>query len=200
VCHSALLGSMEHKSEFRVHFKALRSAAPLEERAAWSENICSRLAAFCLSRRIRRIGAFWPLGSEIDLRPLVQGHPEWIFVFPRVASTSPPRLVWGPEPLEKGLFGLMEPMHAQHFLPPVQLLLVPGLAFDAEGFRLGYGKGFYDAMLERLSEEVITLGVGFALQRVPQLPVSPQDIPVQGLMTEEGLHWFRKPGEEEGSA
>ncbi len=181
---------METKAEFRAHFKARRNGASAEDRAAWSEAICRRLGEFCTSRRLRRIGAFWPLGSEIDLRPLVQAHPDWVFVFPRVASTHPPRLVWGPEPLEKGLFGLMEPIHAQHFLPPVQLLLVPGLAFDGDGYRLGYGKGFYDALLERLSPEVITLGVGFALQRTPRLPVSPQDLPVQGLMTEEGLAWF----------
>ena len=142
---------METKSEFRAHFRALRDGALAEDRAAWSDQICTRLAAFCLSRRIRRIGAFWPLGSEIDLRPLIQGHPDWVFVFPRISSTNPPRLIWGPEPLEKGLFGLMEPTHAQHFLPPVQLLLVPGLAFDALGFRLGYGKGFYDALLGRFA-------------------------------------------------
>jgi len=190
---------METKTEFRAQFKAQRNGAAPELRAAWSENICARIADFCTSRRIRHIGAFWPLGSEIDLRPLVQGHPAWTFVFPRIASTSPPRLVWGPEPLEKGLFGLMEPIHAQHFLPPAQLLLVPGLAFDAEGFRLGYGKGFYDALLGHLPEDVITLGVGFALQQTQHLPISPQDLPVQGLMTEEGLTWFQKPGEEEST-
>jgi 5-formyltetrahydrofolate cyclo-ligase len=181
---------METKPEFRAHFRALRNGTPPEERAARSARVCARIAEFCVSRRIRRIGAFWPLGSEIDLRPLIQGHPEWIFVFPRISSTEPPRLVWGPEPLEKGLFGLMEPIHAQHFLPPVQLLLVPGLAFDSEGYRLGYGKGFYDALLDRLPEHTITLGAGFAFQRTPNLPVSPQDLPVQGLITDEGLTWF----------
>lgn len=181
---------METKSEFRAHFKQLRNGAPLEARTAWSETICDRLTQFCLSRRIRRIGVFWPYGSEIDLRPLIQGRPDWVFTFPRITSTTPPRLAWGPEPLEPGLFGLLEPVLAQHFLPPVQLLLVPGLAFDARGFRLGYGKGFYDALLDHLPGDVITLGVGFSLQRTASLPVSPQDLPVQGLMTEEGLTWF----------
>lgn len=188
---------MEAKVEFRRRFKGLRNTAPAEERQAWSRQICERLSAFCLSRRLRRIAAFWPLGSEIDLRPLVQDHPEWTFFFPRVTSTHPPRLIWGPEPLEPGVFGLMEPVHAQHFTPPVQLLLVPGLVFDDEGFRIGYGGGFYDALLERLSPEIITLGTAFQLQRCPSLPYSPQDLPVQGLMTEAGLTWFRKPGDED---
>jgi 5-formyltetrahydrofolate cyclo-ligase len=150
-----------------------------------------------VSRRVRRIGVFWPLGSEIDLREFIHGHPEWTFVFPRVASTHPPRLIWGPEPLEPGLFGLMEPIHAQHFMPPAQLLVVPGLVFDDEGYRIGYGGGFYDALLERLSPDIITLGAAFQLQRTERLPYSPQDMPVQGIVTEQGLTWFQKPGEDE---
>lgn len=141
--------------------------------------------------RISRIGAFWPLGSEIDLRPAITAHPAWLWFFPRVASTQPPRLAWGTEPLEKGLWGLMEPTLAQHFLPPVQLLLVPGLAFDEQGHRLGYGRGFYDALLARLSPEVVTLGVGFESQMHQSVPVEPHDWPVQGLLSERGLVWAR---------
>lgn len=186
---------MDDKATLRTRFKALRDGINPEQRAAWSAEVCRRITAICVSRRLRRVGAFWPFGSEIDLRPLVQAHPEWTFVFPRVASTSPPRLVWGPEPLEPGMWGLMEPAHAQHFLPPVQLLLVPGLAFDDEGFRLGYGKGFYDAVLGRLSPDILTLAVGFACQRISRLPVDPQDAPVQALLTEQGLTWFDRNDE-----
>jgi len=181
---------METKAEFRKHFKALREGASPEDRARWSKQICDHIAAFCVSRRIRHLGVFWPLGSEVDLRPLIQGHPDWTFFFPRISSTHPPRLIWGGEPLEPGLFGLQEPTHAQHFMPPVQLLIVPGLAFDGAGFRLGYGKGFYDAVIGRLKEDVITLGAAFALQTCPRVPIDPRDLPVDGLITEEGLAWF----------
>lgn len=182
---------MESKPELRKRFKALRDMASAEDRAAWSAQVCERVSAFCVSRRLRRIGAFWPLGSEIDLRPLVQAHPDWTFFFPKVSSTSPPRLVWGPEPLEPGPWGLLEPIHAQHFMPPVQLLLVPGLVFDDEGYRIGYGKGFYDALLDRLPEPIISLGVCFSLQRVERLPIGPMDQPVQAIMTERGISWMR---------
>lgn len=188
---------METKQELRNHFKRLRNAADPQDRQAWSRLVCRHLASFCVSRRLRRVGVFWPLGSEIDLRPLVQDHPEWTFFFPRVSTTHPPRLVWGPEPLEPGVFGLMEPVHAQHFMPPVQLLVVPGLVFDDEGFRIGYGGGFYDALLERLSPDITTLGAAFHLQRFHTLPYSPQDMPVQGLVTEQGLTWFHRPGEDD---
>ncbi len=187
---------MEAKSALRKHFRVLRDGLDPRTRSEASAAIGRQLESLCRSRRIRRIAAFWPLGSEVDLRPLVASRPDWLWYFPRITSTAPPRLAWGSEPLEPGLWGLMEPAFAQHFLPPADLLLVPGLAFDAEGHRLGYGKGFFDALLDRLDGQVPALGVGFACQRVSRLPRDPQDLPVQGLVTEQGLAWFGPPGDE----
>jgi len=73
----------------------------------------------------------------------------------------------------------------------VQLLLVPGLAFAADGHRLGYGKGFYDAVLAALGPDVEVLGVGFELQRCDRVPAGPLDRPVMGLASEGGISWVR---------
>lgn len=178
---------MDTKAEFRAHLKARRNAIPEESRAAWSRSICGHVTELLRRRRITRIGAFWPYGSEIDLRPAVGAHPEALWFFPRVVSTQPPRLAWGTEPLEKGQWGLQEPVLAQHFLPPVQLLLVPGLAFDANGYRIGYGRGFYDALLDQLPEDVLTVGVGFEAQMDLPVPVDPHDLPVNALLSEIGF-------------
>ena len=178
---------METKAELRTHLKAHRDALAPEHRAAASAAIVGHLEGLCRERRVQRIGAFWPLGTEVDLREAVRSHPERLWFFPRVASTIPPRLAWGTEPLEPGPWGLQEPILAQHFLPPVDLLLVPGLAFDDEGHRLGYGRGFFDALLPRLPEEVLTVGVGFAAQMGIRVPLEPHDWPVQALLSEHGL-------------
>lgn len=185
---------METKPECRTHFKARRDALAPESRATWSRAVATHLDRLCRDRRITRIGAFWPFGSEIDLRPAVAAHPDWLWFFPRVASTQPPRLAWGTEPLEKGHWGLMEPALAQHFLPPVQLLLVPGLAFDDDGYRLGYGRGFYDALLTKLPEGVLTLGVGYEAQMHLPVPVDPHDWPVMGLLSECGPRYLEPGG------
>lgn len=187
---------MDTKPELRKRYKTLRDALEPTDRAAWSQAVCEHVEKFCVSRRLYRLAVFWPLGSELDLRPLIRKRPDWTFFFPRVASTHPPRLAWGSEPLQEGLWGLMEPVLTQHFLPPVQLVLTPGLLFDDRGFRIGYGKGYYDAMLNRLDEEILTLGVGFKVQRVAHLPEDPSDHPVMGMITEKGLEWFWKPEEE----
>jgi 5-formyltetrahydrofolate cyclo-ligase len=178
---------MEMKAELRTHLKARRDALSMEARVAWSATIASHLDQLCRNRGVTRIGAFWPHGSEIDLRCAVSAHGDWLWFFPRVASTHPPRLVWGTEPLEPGPWGLMEPVLAQYFLPPVQLLLVPALAFDDEGHRIGYGRGFYDALLAKLPEEVLTVGVGFEAQMHLSVPVEPHDWPVQALLSERGI-------------
>ena len=178
---------MESKPELRKRFKALRDGCPAEQRAVGSERICALLAAFCAGRGIRRVGAFGRFGSEVDLAALARTGLN--LFFPRVAGLDPPRLAWGPEPLEPGTWGLLEPVSAPHALPPVELLLVPGLAFAADGHRLGYGKGFYDAVLAALPETVITLAVGFEVQRCDRLPTGPLDRAVQGLATEAGIAW-----------
>ncbi len=178
---------MDTKADLRIHLKARRDALPADSREVWSKAICGHVDRLCRNRRITRIGAFWPFGSEIDLRSALSTHMNWLWFFPRVASTQPPRLAWGTEPLEKGHWGLMEPVLAQHFLPPVQLLLVPGLAFDDAGHRIGYGRGFYDALLARLTEDVLTVGVGFEAQMHLPVPVDPHDWPVMGLLSERGF-------------
>lgn len=178
---------METKSEFRAHLTERRDALPGASRAAASAAITQHLEQLCHAHRFTRVGAFWPFGSEVDLRPAVAAHPDWLWFFPRVASTRPPRLIWGTEPLEKGQWGLLEPALAQHFLPPVQLLLVPGLAFDDDGYRIGYGRGFYDALLARLSDDILTVGVGFEAQMHLPVPVEPHDWPVRALLSERGL-------------
>ena len=180
---------METKLELRRHYKALRDAASIPERLLASDQICRLLAELCAAHRITSVGAFWPFGSEVDLRPLVAAHPHISFYFPRITGRQPARLSWGTQPLEPGAWGLLEPLQAPHAQPPVQLLLVPGLAFAADGHRLGYGRGFYDGVLDGLGPEVLTLGVGFRFQQCPALPVDPHDRPVQARIDERGITW-----------
>lgn len=180
------------KAALRRHHLALRDALDPLEREALSARVCRHLAAHCREREIRTVAAFWPLGSEVDLRPLLDANPFLSFYFPRIVSRKPPLLAWGTRPLGPGAWGLQEPLEAPFDAPPVQLVLVPGLAFAADGQRLGYGKGFYDVVLRDLPPEVETLGTGFARQGVPALPASPLDVPVRGLVDENGIRWISR--------
>jgi 5-formyltetrahydrofolate cyclo-ligase len=178
------------KTELRRHYKLLRDRSTPRERREWSEQIGEHLSTLCAAAGLLRVGLFGPFGSEVDLRPFEFANPEISFFFPRVASQDPARLAWGPRPLEPGTWGLQEPTCAPYPAPPVQLLLVPGLAFAADGHRLGYGKGFYDSVLATLMDDILVLGVAFDLQRCHRLPTNPRDLPVSGLATQSGLTWI----------
>lgn len=99
-----------------------------------------------------------------------------------------------PEYLRPGPYGTTEPTEACPLLPDkflqVALMLVPGLAFDSAGYRLGYGGGYYDRLLARLAKEdihPITVGVCYANCLAPGLPHRAHDIPVRYILTEGGL-------------
>lgn len=178
------------KAALRRACMARREAASPEDRARWSASVCGHVRAFMEARGLRAAAAFWPFGAEVDLRALWEADPGATWIFPRIATRTPPTLAWGPLPLEPGAWGLMEPVRTPWETPPADLILVPGLAFAADGHRLGYGKGFYDGVLRDLRPGVVTLGVGFALQRCRSLPTWEGDVPIQGMADENGIGWF----------
>jgi 5-formyltetrahydrofolate cyclo-ligase len=138
------------------------------------------------------VGGYHALPDEADpallLAALVaRGHH---IAFPRVAAKEWPlefhRIPDG-EVLRPGTYGIAEP--APHFPRAVpSILLVPLLAFDGQGHRLGYGGGFYDRTLELLKAPAI--GIAFAGQEVSSIPAEAHDRRLDGILTEHGLKRF----------
>lgn len=91
--------------------------------------------------------------------------------------------------LVPGTWGILEPPATAPLLAPaaIDLAVVPGVAFDRCGRRLGYGGGFYDALLPRLRPDALTLGLCFGLQVVEAVPAGPEDVPVAGIVSEDGV-------------
>ncbi len=122
--------------------------------------------------------AYWPMKGEVDLRALMlkyQSHKR--FVLPVVAGdVLELRLFEGEERLVTGSrYGILEPDGATfRDYAKVDLVLVPGVAFDREGYRLGHGKAYYDRLLPRLIH-ARKVGVGFGFQLVESVPVEAHD-------------------------
>jgi 5-formyltetrahydrofolate cyclo-ligase len=140
------------------------------------------------------VAGYWPIGSEIDPRPLMaalaaRGHP---LALPVIECADRPLLFrsWAPgAPLDDG------PGRTRHPMPDTRpcrpdVLLVPMLAFDRRGFRLGQGGGYYDRTLAALRSTgpVWAVGLAYAAQRVPDLPADPWDQAMDAIITETGLH------------
>lgn len=100
---------------------------------------------------------------------------------------------WQPEgPLRDGPFGARVPEVDDFFEP--EIVIVPLVAFDGQGGRLGYGGGFYDRTLERLRAKRATLAIGFAFdaQEADSLPLEPTDQPLDMIVTESGVREFSR--------
>ena len=96
--------------------------------------------------------------------------------------------------LQPGRFGIPEPPEAIRSLPrrtcdpeSLDLLVVPGLAFDSSGHRLGYGAGYFDRLLQQVRPTATVVGLAFACQMFPTVPVDPHDAPVDCIVSERGL-------------
>ena len=139
------------------------------------------------------VSAFYPYKSEIDTRPLLGklAGEGWTTCLPIVIALGEPLIFrrWLPgEPTVPGVWDIPRPTDDAPLLEP-DVLLVPLMAFDRQGFRLGYGGGFYDRTLEQLraKKSIIAIGVAYAAQEIDAVPHGPHDQPLDYVMTEAGL-------------
>jgi 5-formyltetrahydrofolate cyclo-ligase len=156
-----------------------------------SDRICDQLLAWDYFRRCRVVLAYTSFRQEPDLSPLAAHHVDW--GLPRCEGKTLHWHHWsaqGPWPLQPGAYGILEP-HPQSPLVAVgevDLILVPAVACDVKGYRLGYGAGFYDRLLSQPQwRSVPSVGIVFESARLPSLPRDSWDQPLQGICSESGL-------------
>lgn len=136
------------------------------------------------------VAGFWPMGPEIDIRPLLhalhaQGHRIGLPVTPKRGLPLHFR-EWRPgDALAHGPMGTSQPGPTAPALTPAWLL-VPLLAFDRAGRRLGYGGGYYDRTLASLPGAT-AIGVAYSTQEVDEVPAGPDDAPLTAIATERGV-------------
>ena len=145
------------------------------------------------------VSGYWPIRGEVDVTPLLlalaaRGHP---VALPVVAAAGRPLVfrAWREgDAMEAGPYGISEPLAGAPALIP-QILLVPLLAFDRDGYRLGYGGGFYDRSLAALRSmgTVVAVGAAWAAQKVSAVPRGSLDQRLDWVVTEREA--IRIPGD-----
>ncbi len=185
------------KQAARVSARAVRAQCHVEQGPGAGEAIATRLMSLLPDlaggREGLTIAGYWAKGDEADVLPALTavaaaGHAT---ALPVVAGRAWPLIfrLWRPgHPLVPGAFRVMEPMDEAPLVQP-DIVLVPLLAFDDRGYRLGYGGGFYDRTLEVLRAEAPTqaVGIGYAGQRVESLPIDAYDQRLDWIVTEQGV-------------
>lgn len=175
------------KSELRRTFLQKRRMLSVEEWRQKSDRLCHHLRSLPLLTQAKTVLAYFSFRQEPDLSPLFTDS-QWHWGFSRCVEKSLIWHRWVPEePLVKGDYGIFEPHPDSPILTPheVDLILVPAVACDARGYRLGYGGGFYDRLLSSADwASKPTIGIVFEFAHLPQLPVDPWDKPLHSICTE----------------
>lgn len=177
------------KPELRAQLVAGLRASGLREgwRDAASALICDAIRVRPEWKNARLVCAFLPLPSEPQITELWDEEPRTAFCFPRLWEGAIELIrIDPPEVLRRATWKLDAAEHAgAPTVPPeeVDLFLVPGLAFTADGRRLGRGGGFYDRLLPRRRPHCTALGVCFAQQLLPELPCEPHDARVDAVIS-----------------
>ncbi len=184
----------EEKKRLRKAMKAERLALAKDDWQGRSARIVENVLALEKVQRARVVHAFIPdeHRHEVNLIPLL----EWIMSNQKKLLVP---VVEGNElisveltsfhHLEKNSFGVREPVMrvSSSLESEIDLVLVPLLAVDAKGNRLGYGKGYYDRFFKRLNSQAFKLGVAFEFQVLNHVPATESDVRLDAVVTESGM-------------
>jgi 5-formyltetrahydrofolate cyclo-ligase len=177
------------KAELRRTAIARRDAMPAETRAAAAEAIAARGFPVAVTPRTI-VSGFMPLKSEINPLPLMKAlaGQRARLALPVIAGRGKALVMrsWTfDEPLDRGQWGIREPKADAAEVEP-DIILVPLLAFDRTGHRIGYGAGYYDLTIATLRRRkpIVAIGLAFAAQEVPVVPATPRDARLDLVLTE----------------
>ena len=187
----------DHAREFRRTLRqqsiARREALPEAQHQQFTQALRDHLRQAFPQLAGMRVAFCWPFRCEPDLRPLIlhwleQGETGFMALLPVVTAPATPLAFrsWRPEtPLRAGSYGIPFPAEGEFIVP--EALLIPVNAFDAAGFRIGYGGGYFDRTLAALPSSTLSIGVGFELSRVETVHPQPHDQRLGAVVTEAGV-------------
>lgn len=184
-----------HRSQLRQQCIAAREALPAAQHAEWSAQLAQHMLALLqhlgAQQSFSVLGLTWPYRAEFDARALAaqwcEQHPSCCMALPVVVAEQHPLQwrAWRPnDEMRQDRYGIPVPNNETVLQP--DLLIVPCNAFDARGYRLGYGAGYFDRSLAAMQPAPLTIGTAFEFARQAHLPINEHDRPLDWMVTERG--------------
>jgi 5-formyltetrahydrofolate cyclo-ligase len=183
---------MNGKASIRESFLKKRARMNEALKRELSSSICKNILNFNPFKSARTVALYFPVRSEADILSLTAEKGKY-FAFPKVVEKD---IFFShaeyPDGFIVGSFGIPEPADCE-FVDPgkIDLFLIPGIAFDENGYRLGYGKGFYDRLISKHAP-INTLGVCYNDFLIKCLKVDPWDTRVNYMVTDQGVFHTHK--------
>lgn len=183
----------DEKAEIRKEIRTRRKAYSSEQIKVMSEEVCRQILRHPYVRKAKTVIAFWPMPDEVDIRDAIKAL--WTqgkdLFLPRVVSDTEMILCRyeGEASLAAGRYGILEPCGEEEEITTFEgyreglteiVMLVPGVAFDIQGHRVGRGKGYYDRFLS--GKQIYTLGVCLPFQKLATVPYERHDIIMDGVI------------------
>lgn len=190
--------TMLTKPILRQQMIAKRAALPASQRLAAAAAVANHFADHPYLTYAASFAGYYAMKAELDVLPIFNRMSTFnkITALPIVVDAQSPLTfgIWAPgTALAEGAHGTKQPAPETPTIIP-EVVLVPLLAFDAQGYRLGYGGGYYDRTIAHLRATApkppLCVGVGFCAQEISEIPREEHDERLDGILTEEGASFF----------
>jgi 5-formyltetrahydrofolate cyclo-ligase len=172
------MGIIAEKKALRNAMKLQRDAIELDYKLTYDAWICNALEILITERNYKVVHAYLPMGNEIDIKPLITQllvNGTTVVVPKTLKNRKLEHLVLDSlDNLEPGVYGTSHPKKGVVFIGNIDLIIVPGLAFDNQNYRLGYGGGYYDAFLAEYTT-AFTVGIAYPFQKLKTVPKEAHD-------------------------
>lgn len=179
------------KAELRKRLRGVRKTMPPDAARERSTKIVATLEAHAALRGAKRVALFWPIAArkEVDLRPLdrslrARGVEVAYPAIDQDTNVMSFKIVADPAKLEEQGYGFAEPPVDAPDAAPLDVIVVPAIAVDPTGHRIGYGAGYYDRTIPRYAPPAVTIGVAFDWQLVAEIPTTEGDVALSWIVTD----------------
>jgi len=186
--------NIQDKKDIRDKILKQRETIDVDTKNQWDDNIFNNLVNSELYKKAKTIFAFVSFKSEVDTHRIIKRafEDKKIICVPKIESKQKGMeavKINGFDQLKEGYFGILEPVEGCPAIDnkAIDLIFVPGVAFDKQGGRLGYGAAFYDRFLANIDESVEKIAIAYNFQILDHIPMDEHDVRIDGVITEEKI-------------
>ena len=181
------------KEEIRKKYLTIRESLSEEEAENKSQSVCKMLFSMSCFEQSDWLYGYMPIRKEVNIRPFLEHllRNGKNIALPRVdGNTMEFYQITSFDDLKEGTFHILEPKEGCPKVESSGFMLIPGVAFDFNGGRIGYGKGYYDKYFSTHSHALEKLGIAYTMQIIEDIPTTSQDVRLHGLISEEDFWMF----------